>query len=151
VISFFVLCFVFGVVFTIASFALGAFGTQHIDVPGFDLDAGGADGAGHDGASISPFNLSTISAFLAWFGGAGYLLSRFSGLTALTPLAASFVAGFVGGSIIFITLTTYVLPRLTALRPEAFRVEGALGHVSVPVHAGGVGEVVCTLGAAPRS
>ena len=31
-------------------------------------------------ASLSPFNFITLTAFLAWFGGTGYLLTRFSSL-----------------------------------------------------------------------
>jgi hypothetical protein len=144
-------CFAFGVILTIASFALGAFG-GHLHLAGLDLgggDAGGdvgAGGADQAGAHVSPFNLSTISAFLAWFGGAGYLLVRFSDLAAVLVLLVSGAVGVVGGGIIFVTLTRYVLPRLTELRPEDFRVEGAIGRVTVPIRAGGTGEVVYSLG-----
>src|SRR5262249_61507161 len=42
---------------------------------------GHAHGHGHGtGTDISPFNFSTITAFLAWFGGVGYLLTKFSGI-----------------------------------------------------------------------
>ena len=143
--------FAFGVIFTIATFALGAFGGGH-DIHLHGVDLGGADGdggagGGHD-AHASPFNLSTIAAFLAWFGGAGYLLSRFSDFAALSVLALSGVIGVVGGGLIFLTLTRYVLPRLTEMRPADFRIEGVSAHVSVPIVAGGVGEVVYTLGGA---
>jgi len=152
VIALFLGCFAFGVIFTIASFALGAFGSGHgIHLHGFDIggaghDAGGLDASsGHDG-HISPFNLSTISAFLAWFGGAGYLLTRFSNLTAAVVLLLSATAGVVGGGAIFLAICRYVLPRLTELRQEDYQIQGTVGHLSVSIGSCGIGEVVYSLG-----
>lgn len=141
-------CFAFGVILTIASFALGAFG-GHLHVAGLDVETGGdhgGHGATHDGAQVSPFSLSTVSAFLAWFGGAGYLLVRFSDLAAILVLLVAAASGVVGGGIVFVTLARYVVPRLTAMRPEDFRVEGAIGRVTVTIRPGGTGEIVYTLG-----
>jgi hypothetical protein len=143
--------FAFGVIFTIASFALGAFGGGHgvhlhgLDLHGADHGAGGA----HD-AHISPFSISTISAFLAWFGGAGYLLARYSHLAAVSVLLVAAAAGLVGGGIIFVILGKYVLPRLTELRQEDFQVPGSVGHLSVSIAAGAVGEIVYTVGGAQQ-
>ena len=47
--------------------------------------ARGASQAAND-VSISPFNFVTFTAFLAWFGGTGYLLTRYSGLWFLVGL-----------------------------------------------------------------
>ncbi len=144
--------FAFGVIFSLATFALGAFGGgTDIHLHGFDFHFGGPahTGAGGD-AHVSPFNLSTIAAFLAWFGGAGYLLSRFSHLTGLAVMALSAGVGVIGGGLIFVTLTKYVLPRLTEMKPGDFQVEGAVARVSVPIPAGEVGEVVYTLGGAQQ-
>ena len=151
-ITFFLGCFAFGVIFTVASFALGAFGGGHdlhlhgFDFHGADHAAGGLDGAHGHGTHISPFSLSSISAFLAWFGGAGYLLTRFSNLTAAFVLLLSAAVGTVGGGLIFVTLSRYVLPRLTELRQEDFQIQGTVGHVSSSIGAGGVGEIVYSLG-----
>lgn len=143
--------FAFGVIFTIASFALGAFGSGHgLHLHGLDLH--GADhGAGdaHD-AHISPFSVSTVSAFLAWFGGAGYLLTRFTDLAALLDLLLAAAIGLVGGGIIFVILGKYVLPRLTELRQEDFQIQGTVGHLSVSIPAGAVGEIVYTVGGAQQ-
>ena len=148
--AFFLGCFAFGVILTIATFALGAFG-GHVHLGGLDVsgtDHGGdlSGHAGHDGAQVSPFNLRTISAFLAWFGGAGYLLARYSDLAAAAELLVAAGVGLVGGGIIFVVLTRYVMPRLTELRPEDYRIEGAIARVTVPIRAGGTGEIVYTLG-----
>jgi hypothetical protein len=65
--SFFLGCFAFGLIFAVASFVLGAFGSgHHLHLPAFDGHHGGHAGGGHgdQGAHISPFNLSTISAFV---------------------------------------------------------------------------------------
>jgi membrane protein implicated in regulation of membrane protease activity len=147
--------FAFGVIFTLASFALGAFGGGHdIHLHGFDLHGAGdglgdATGDAHD-AHISPFSVSTISAFLAWFGGSGYLLTRFTRLAALLDLLLAAGVGLVGGSIIFVILGKYVLPRLTELRQEDFQVQGSVGHLSVSIAAGAVGEIVYTVGGAQQ-
>jgi len=146
--TFFLGCFAFGLLFTVASFALGAFG-GHLHLHGFDVGAhGGGHDVGHgaDHGHVSPFNLSTISAFLAWFGGAGYLLARYSDLAALSVIGLSSAAGVAGGGIIFVTLTKYVLPRLTELKPEDFRPAGAAARVTIRIAPGGTGEVVYTLG-----
>lgn len=154
--SLFLGCFAFGLIFTVAGFLLGALGSgHHLHVPGFDFHGGGHGGvdggaahAGDHGATISPFNFSTISAFLAWFGGAGYLLTRYSSLTALLVTVAAAVAGLAGGGIVFLTLTRYVLPRLTVMRPEEYRVQGAVARVTSAIHEGGTGEIVYTLAGA---
>ncbi len=140
--------FAFGVIFSVASFALGAFGGGHgVHLHGLDLHgAGHGGGAGGHDAHISPFSVSTISAFLAWFGGAGYLLTRFTHLTAVLDLLLAAGVGLVGGGIIFVAIGRYVLPRLTELREEDFQVQGSVGHLSVSIPAGAVGEIVFWLG-----
>lgn len=151
---FFLGCFAFGLVFTVASFLLGAFGGGHgLHIPGLDglLGDHGADALAHGavdhhGASISPFNLSTISAFLTWFGGAGYLLERYSSFTGVLIVTLATAAGIVGGGAIFLTLTRYVLPRLTEMRVEDYRLPGTVARVTSPIRAGGTGEIVYTLG-----
>src|SRR5205823_5764793 len=86
--SLFLACFAFGLIFTVVSFLLGMLGGTNIHVPGLTIHLGTSGGApahhdasgGHgSGVHVSPFNVSTLSAFLTWFGGAGYLLSRYSG------------------------------------------------------------------------
>ena len=154
--SFFLGCFAFGLIFTVASFVLGAFGSgHHIHVPHFGGHAGhggGAAGAHGDQGGISPFNLSTISAFVTWFGGAGWLLTRYSSFTALLITLLASVAGTVGGGIIFVTLSRYVLPRLTVMRPEDYEIKGVVGRLASAIRAGdeGTGEVVYAIAGARR-
>lgn len=168
--SFFLGCFAFGLIFTVASFVLGAFGSgHHLHLPGLDFLGGDGHGAGHGaghggghgaghggahgadhGATISPFNLSTIAAFVTWFGGAGWLLTRYSSLTAALTLLIASAAGVVGGGIVFVTLAKFVLPRLTVMRQADYQVQGLAGRIASPVRAGGTGEVVYSLGGARK-
>jgi membrane protein implicated in regulation of membrane protease activity len=155
--SFFLGCFAFGLAFTVASFLMGAFGGGHgVHLHGLDALGGhGGDAAGDTGtdrgAGLSPFNLSTISAFLTWFGGAGYLLERYSSFTGVLIVMLSTAAGVVGGGAIFLTLTRYVMPRLTEMRPEDYRLPGTVGHVTSAIRAGGTGEIVYALAGARHS
>ncbi len=155
--QFFLGCFAFGLVFTVASFLLGAFGGGHgLHIPGLDGllghgDAGGHGAGGHPGTGISPFNLSTISAFLTWFGGAGFLLERYSSFAGTLIVVLATASGLVGGGIIFVTLARYVAPRLTEMRPEDYQIVGTAARISSPIRAGGTGEIVYTLAGTRRS
>lgn len=163
--SFYLGCFAFGLIFTVATFLLGAFGSgHHLHLPGFHFDIGGdgGGGGGHGGggsahghghgqsAHISPFNVSTFSAFLAWFGAAGFLLTNYSNLTSAVILATAAVAGVVGGGIIFMTLAKYVVPRLTEMRTEDYQVDGTIARVTSTIGQGGTGEIVYSLGGTKR-
>ncbi|HST11074.1 MAG TPA: hypothetical protein VLL05_11915, partial [Terriglobales bacterium] len=107
--NFYLICFVVGFAFSLISFLSGGTRWHfhlphtgghlpiagHVPVAGHGPSIGGAHGPGlHASAasaangasqaandiSISPFNFVTFTAFLAWFGGTGYLLTRYSGL-----------------------------------------------------------------------
>ena len=157
--SLFVGCFAFGLLFTMTTFLLGAVGgTQlHIGSHGFLSSLTGAHGHAHGGAGahgtadVSPFNLSTLSAFLTWFGGAGYLLVRYSPLTALSVTLAALACGALGGAMFFTVVARYIVPRLTVMNPEEFRVQGAVARVTSTIQPGGIGEIVYTLGGTRHS
>ena len=95
--DFYLLCFLVGFSLSVLSFLAGA---VHIHLP-FKMHLpfhGGhhAGGAHHTGSSarggashsseISWFNASTIMAFLAWFGGAGYILTKHAYLAGIAAL-----------------------------------------------------------------
>lgn len=152
--SFFVGCFAFGLLFTVATFLLGSFGSigGHAGVHGPMSGMTAAHGATHThGQSssadhVSPFSLSTLSAFLTWFGGGGYLLTRYSPLATLAITLAAAVLGVIGSSLFFIVIARYIVPRLTVMDPEDFRVQGAVARVTSTINADGIGEIVYTLG-----
>lgn len=155
--SFFVGCFAFGLLFTVVTFLLGGFGGtgSHGTAPGL---LGGLTGAhasahvhGHGANPVSPFSLSTLSAFLTWFGGAGYLLTRYSPLAALGVGIAAVLIGVLGGAFFFMAVARVIVPRLTVLDPDDFRVQGAVARVTSTIHPGGTGEIVYTLGGTRHS
>ncbi|HYM75093.1 MAG TPA: hypothetical protein VE377_03875 [Candidatus Dormibacteraeota bacterium] len=108
--------------------------------------AGASHGAGSHhaarGSSISPFNPPVIAAFLAWFGGTGYLLTRFSALWVGIGLLASVVSGLVGGGIIFFFLAKVLISDQEFLDPADFEMVGVLGKLAVPIREGGTGELI---------
>ncbi len=65
-------------------------------------EAPSAHAAGSSG--VSPFGLVTLTAFLAWFGGTGYLLTRYSGIWVGFGLMVSVISGLVGVSIQIISV-----------------------------------------------
>ena len=98
-----------------------------------DGSSGGAS-AGHDGAhhggghGVSPINMSTILAFVTWFGGAGYVLRVYGGITGALSLVGAGLAGLVGGAIIFYFLARVLLPNQRFLDPADFQMEGTVGQ-----------------------
>lgn len=150
--SFFVGCFAFGLLFTVVTFLLGGLGgtPSHGVAHGLFSGLTGSHASTHaHGTSanqVSPFSLSTLSAFLTWFGAAGYLLTRYSPLAALAVTLSALVFGIIGGALFFTAVARYIVPRLTVLNPEDFRVQGAVARVTSTIQPGGIGEIVYALG-----
>lgn len=166
--DFYLICFAVGFCFSFFSFVFGGsrFGRLHLPhfhshgghlpvhaagtTPATGTHAASPQGAtGHDiagrdasGMSVSPFNPPVIAAFLAWFGGTGYLLSRFSAVWVGMGLAASMFSGFVGGGIIFLFLSKVLISDDESLDPADFEMVGVLGRLSVPIREGGTGELI---------
>jgi hypothetical protein len=55
--------------------------------------------------SVSPFNFVTLTAFLAWFGGTGFLITRFSSIWFALGLLIALAAGLFGAGIVFLFLS----------------------------------------------
>jgi hypothetical protein len=108
------------------------------------VPAAQAHGSAHvvRGGSVSPLNPPSIAAFLAWFGGTGYLLTRFSALWVGMALFLAGIAGLVGGAIIFFFLTKVLMSDQEFLDPADFEMVGVLGKLSVPIREGGTGELI---------
>jgi membrane protein implicated in regulation of membrane protease activity len=141
--TFYLICFTLGLSLTVLS-ALGAsshlhaghfhfgHGHGHIHVPG----AKGATRAG-----VSPINGFTLAAFLCWFGGCGYLLSRSGSFALLLVLFIATVTGIAGGSILFWFLVRVLLPHEKELTAEDTATLGVCGVVTGTVREGGIGEI----------
>ena len=163
--DFYLICFAVGFFFSFFSFVFGGSRTK-LHLPHFHGHVGGhlpsahgpvvhgpataghgaAQGSDsghvHRGVSVSPFNPPSIAAFLAWFGGAGYLLTRFSAIWVGFGLMLSVVAGLVGGGIIFLFLSRVLISEEDYLDPADFEMVGVLGKLSMPIRAGGTGELI---------
>ena len=150
--SIFIGCFAFGLLFTVVTFLIGGFGgtdahgAAHAPMSGLTSWHASAPAHGTGANHVSPFSLSTLSAFLTWFGGAGYLLTRYSPLAALAVTLAAGIAGVIGGALFFLAIARYIVPRLTVLHADDFRVQGAVARVTSTIHPGRIGEIVYTLG-----
>ncbi|MBZ5611532.1 MAG: hypothetical protein LAP38_25005 [Acidobacteriia bacterium] len=133
--SFYLGCFLFGFLFSLLSF-LGGFG--HLHLPGLHSAAGRHMGGGQN----SPINFGTIAAFLAWFGGTGYLLARYSNVWAWLALGVAVMSGLGGAAAVFWFLFKFLLAHEQELDPADYDMVGVLGRVSSTVREGGTGEMI---------
>jgi membrane protein implicated in regulation of membrane protease activity len=147
--SFYLICFVVGFALSLLSFLGGNvrwhlphFPHGHVPAPHGLASSGASPHVhGHSG-HMSPFNLVTFAAFLAWFGGAGYLLSRFSTVWMVLGLGLAVLSGVVGGGIIFLFLSRVLTSEEENLDPADFEMAGVLGRVSVSIRQSGTGEII---------
>lgn len=123
--------FLFGLLFAVISLAIG--GLDH----GADTGDQGHD-TGHDF-----FNISVILAFIAWFGGVGYLASTGAGWTAAASIVVAVIGGLVGATIIYQVFKRFVRPAgRMELDPRDFEMQGKLARVTSTIRPGGMGEIV---------
>jgi len=144
--SFYFGCFLIGFFFSLAAVVSGS-AHLHLHLPR------GWHGPGHaiKGSSDSPFNFGTIAAFLAWFGGTGYLLTRYSSLWALAALGLAFLSGIGGAAAVFWFVFKVLLKHERDLDPADFEITGVLGRVSSTVREGGTGEMIYSQNGLRRS
>lgn len=148
----FLACFLFGVLFTLGAAVLGMASHALPHLHGANAGDGAADAsAGHDGYRGLPlFNLSSLMAFLMWFGAGGYVLLRFGSLPLVLALAGGAGAGVAGAFIVGLFLR-FVLAGERVMNPRDYRLEGTIARVTVSIPAEGVGEIVFSKGGARRS
>ena len=99
-------------------------------------------GATKGGAHLSWFNASTVMAFLAWFGGTGYLLTKHSNFVAIVSLSIAVGAGLAGGWIVYRFMYRLLQNREAEMNEWDYRHEGSVGKVSMTIPADGTGEVI---------
>jgi membrane protein implicated in regulation of membrane protease activity len=140
---FYLTCFLLGVTLSVLSFLSGSFHLPHfhLHVPHVHVGHAGGAHAGH-GDGISALNFGTICTFLAWFGGTGYLLTRYSTLVVTVIATLSFVAGVFGAAVVFWFVAKVLLAHEHELDPADYDRVGVLGKVTSSIRAGGTGEIV---------
>ena len=149
--SIYLVCFLLGFSLSAISWLLGAL---HLDLPhGLHggLHAHGHAHGGHAGhaahsahlaSAPSPYNFATVTAFLAWFGGAGYLLTRYGDLWPPIGLLLAIAVGGAGASLVFWFMAKVLWSPHENLDPDDYELVGLLGVVSSPIRAGGTGEIL---------
>jgi hypothetical protein len=162
--DFYLACFAVGFLLSAISFLSGGI-RWHLHLPHFP---GGHAGGGHGGhfggghssaghapgsgtnataratsnTPMSPFNFVTLTAFLAWFGGTGFLLTRFSSVWFALGLLIAVGAGVVGAGIVFLFLTRVLISHEENMDAADYEMVGVLGKVSMPIREGGTGEII---------
>jgi membrane protein implicated in regulation of membrane protease activity len=145
--DFYLLCFAMGFTFSLFSFLWGGL-HWHLPHGGHGGHAGHVSsqapiqGAGGRGGHVSFINPATLAAFLAWFGGAGYLLTRFSALWFLIALLLATIAGFLGACIVFVFLSKVLTSADENLDSADFEMTGVLGKICSSIREGGTGELI---------
>src|SRR6202166_3001298 len=155
--DFYLICFAVGFCLSFFSFVLGGARTGRLHLPHFHGHVGGAHipsatvpvahapVSGHtlagssartsqtvqQGSGVSPFNFVTLTAFLAWFGGTGYLLTRFSNIWFALGLLIAMGAGLFGAGIVFLFLTRVLISREENMDSADYEMVGVLGRISM--------------------
>ena len=160
--DFYLICFAIGFCFSFFSFVFGGsrFGRLHLPhfhghsipaahspvaashAPVAHGPATGQAAPPAHGSNVSPFNPPSLAAFLAWFGGTGYLLTRFSTVWVGLGLLFSVLSGIVGGGIIFFFLSRVLISDEENMDPADYEMVGVLGRLCVSIRAGGTGEIL---------
>ena len=143
--AFYLICFLVGLLLSLVSVMAqsGHFHAHHGHLHFHQGDCGGS--------MLPKINFGTITAFLAWFGGSGYLLHKYTSFWTLVALAVAAGIGLVGAAIVF-WFAAKLMAHDRTLDPADFDMIGVLGRVSSTVRVGGVGEMVFHAGRhAPRN
>jgi hypothetical protein len=169
--DFYLICFAVGFLLSAFSFIAGGL-RLHVHLPhlphgaglghvsgGGGAAVGGAIGGGQgvhapvshghaashsagSGAQVSPFNFVTLTAFLAWFGGTGFLITRFAHVWFALGLLISTGAGLVGGGIVFLFLSRVLISPDENMDAADYEMVGVLGRTSLPIRESGTGEII---------
>ena len=155
--DFYLACFAVGFLLSAISFIAGGL-RWHVHLPHFP-HTGGQVGAGHapvsqgnagNGAAphtghqapMSPFNFVTLTAFLAWFGGTGFLITRFSSIWFALGLLIALGAGLFGAAVVFLFLTRVLISHEENMDSADYEMVGVLGRISMPIRENGTGEII---------
>ncbi len=139
--TFYFFCFCVGFLCSLLSFLAGT-SHLHIHLPRGMHGHAGHPGGGGKGSQASPINFGTVAAFLAWFGGTGYLLSRYSSIWALLALGLAFIGGLGGAAAVFWFLFKVLLAHERDLDPADYEMVGVLGRLSTTLREDGTGEMI---------
>jgi membrane protein implicated in regulation of membrane protease activity len=145
--SFYLICFTVGLVLSIVS-VVGGFAHLHIG----RLHIGHTAHTHSGSHGLSSVNGFTITAFLCWFGGAGYLLHHFSIFVAPLILLLAILSGTAGAALLWAVLFKLLLPRERVLTLEDTEMTGVLAQVSDTIRdSNSIGEIIFSQTGARRA
>jgi membrane protein implicated in regulation of membrane protease activity len=138
--DFYLICFIAGLTISIVSLLAGSI---HLHWPHFHFHVGAAHGAhGGSGRGGGVVNIGTAAAFLAWFGGTGYLLTHYYSVWFLLVLGLAVMSGLGGAAVLFLFLAKVLIRQDETLDPADYEMIGVLGKVNSPIRPSGMGEMI---------
>ena len=134
-------CFLVGFFLSALAFLAGM---GHAHIPhlhhALHIPRGHASGGGQ--GDLPWLNFGTIAAFLAWFGGAGYLLEHYYHVWYFLAFVLSTFSGLGAAAVVFVFLAKVLMAHEAPLDPADYEMVGVLGKLSLPIRSGGTGELV---------
>jgi hypothetical protein len=123
-------------------------GSVHLHIPHLHVHHGVHFPRGVSGArGEAPwFNFGTLSAFLAWFGGTGYLLEHYYRVWVLVVIVVATLSGLGAAAVVFWFLAKVLMADEVPLDPADYDMIGVLGRTTISIRPGGTGELVFTQG-----
>ena len=139
--DFYLICFLVGVAFSVLSL-LG--GSAHLHLPHIHIHFGphAHVPAGGHAHGLGPVNFGTVAAFLAWFGGTGYLIARYYSVWFLIGLGIAGISGLAAASIVFFFVAKVLIRADEVLDPADYDMIGVLGKVASSIRPSGTGEII---------
>jgi membrane protein implicated in regulation of membrane protease activity len=134
----YLICFLLGLAISFLSWFAGS---VHFHLPHLHIHFGGHH-PNLPGRGLGVFNIGTLAAFLAWFGGTGYLLRHYFGVGVFLALGAALISGFAAAAILFRFLAKFLIREGENLDPADYDMVGVLGRVSSTIRASGTGEMM---------
>jgi membrane-bound ClpP family serine protease len=142
-------CFVVGFMLSALSVAFGVV-DAHVHFPWETHVHADVLHGGHV-HGVGPINFATMTAFVAWFGGAGYLLTTEFRWLLLPTIGLSIFVGLCGAGIVFLFMAKVLWSPNENMQSADFHMVGVLGRLSQPIREGGVGELIYSHGGARKS
>jgi len=137
--EFYLVCFLVG--FGFSALAVVA-GSTHLHIPHLHVHHGLHVPSAKGSSQLPWLNFGTIAAFLAWFGGTGYLLERYYSVWFVAALLFAAISGFAAAAVVFWFLMKVLIAREAPLDPADYDMVGVLGRLSIPIRSGGTGELI---------
>jgi membrane protein implicated in regulation of membrane protease activity len=143
--DFYLICFFLGL--GLSALAVLA-SSVHLHIPhlhlhhGIHLPHGGSGARGE-----TPwFNFGTLSAFLAWFGGTGYVLEHTYHVWVVVVIFVATLSGLGAAAVVFWFVAKVLMADEVPLDPADYDMVGVLGKTTISIRPGGTGELVFTQG-----